>query len=84
MQILPISFQLEGKTVLVVGGQAHLAPKLRLLARAKAAVQVVGTNIADELLEAARETGARVETRAPAPRDYHGAAPFKERVYAAA
>jgi len=74
MQILPISFQLEGKTVLVVGGQAHLAPKLRLLARAKVAVQVVGTGIADELLDAARETGARIEARAPVPRDYHGAA----------
>lgn len=73
MQILPISFQLEGKPVLVVGGSAFIAPKLRLLARAKAEVLVVADPITEEVIEAARETGARIESRAPVPRDFHNA-----------
>ncbi len=70
----PIEFHLRGRVVLIVGGDAAVAPALRALLGAGAFVRVVA-EAADEDVQDPFRSGCGIwERRAFAPRDLHQAA----------
>ena len=74
MHTLPLTFRLRGRTVLMIGGGAALAPSLGLMARAGAQIRLVAAHLDPELADALDRTAGVWQRRSLAPRDFHDAA----------
>jgi uroporphyrin-III C-methyltransferase/precorrin-2 dehydrogenase/sirohydrochlorin ferrochelatase len=64
MDYLPLFLDVRGRPVLVVGGEAMAAPRVRLLLRAGAAVHVIAPSVADEIEALALDGRITLERRA--------------------
>ncbi len=71
---LPVFFALDGKRVVVAGGNAAAAWKIELLSAAGARVDVYAAEPSDEVVAAAQAAGVTLQGRAIAAADFAGAA----------
>ena len=71
MEFLPISWRLQGKQALLIGGGEVALRKGRLLLRAGAAVSVVAPQICDELKQIASDSQGGFQEKAFEDKDLH-------------